>query len=68
MRRFVGDYKYWFMADGDTIKSVLDDCKSLYPVAGYASITIPSYPCGQIGMVMASLNPVSGYSKHTHAL
>ena len=21
---FVGDYKYWFMADGDTIKSVLD--------------------------------------------
>ena len=22
---FVGDYKYWFMADGDTIKSVLDN-------------------------------------------
>ena len=22
---FIGDYKYWFMADADTIKSVLDD-------------------------------------------
>ena len=22
---FVGDYKYWFMADADTIKGVLDD-------------------------------------------
>ncbi len=22
---FIGDYKYWFMADGDTIKGVLDD-------------------------------------------
>lgn len=22
---FVGDYKYWFMADGDTIKAVLDN-------------------------------------------
>ena len=21
---FIGDYKYWFMADGDTIKAVLD--------------------------------------------
>ena len=22
---FIGDYKYWFMADADTIKAVLDD-------------------------------------------
>ena len=22
---FIGDYKYWFMADGDTIKGVLDN-------------------------------------------
>lgn len=41
------------------IKTVLDDCRSLFPVAGYSSITIPTYPCGQIGMIVASLNKVS---------
>lgn len=44
--------------DLSLIKGVLDDCRALFPVAGYASITIPTYPCGQIGMVMASRNQV----------
>ncbi len=44
--------------DLSLINSVLDDCRALFPVSGYASITIPTYPCGQIGMVMASLNQV----------
>ena len=39
-------------------RNVLDDCRALFPVTSYASITIPTYPCGQLGMVMASLNKV----------
>ena len=44
--------------DLNLIKGVLNDCRKLFPVTGYASITIPTYPCGQIGMIMASLNQV----------
>ena len=39
-------------------RNVLDDCRALFPVTGYASITIPTYPRGQLGMVVASLNKV----------
>ena len=47
----------WFTLE--LIKRVLDDCKQLYPVTSYAFTTIPSYPCGQIGFVLASKNKVS---------
>ena len=34
-------------------------CKDLYSVVDYAYCTIPTYPSGQIGFVLCSLNPVS---------
>jgi spermidine synthase len=42
----------------DLIKDVLTNCRRLYPVAKYASISIPSYPCGQIGFVLAGKDKV----------
>ena len=43
----------------DLIKGMLDFCETLYPVVNYAYTTIPTYPCGQIGFVMCSLDTVS---------
>jgi len=40
----------------DLIKGMLDFCETLYPVVNYAYTTIPTYPCGQIGFVMCSLD------------
>jgi len=40
------------------IKTVLTGCRSLFPVVRYAFTTIPTYPSGQIGFVLASLNKV----------
>ena len=48
----------WLTSDLELIKDVLADCRGLYPVAEYASISIPTYPCGQIGFVLASKNKV----------
>lgn len=48
----------WFSLE--LIKDVLTECRKLYPVAKYASISIPTYPCGQIGFVLASKNKVGG--------
>ena len=43
----------------DLIRSMLDFCKELFPVADYGYCTIPTYPSGQIGFVLCSKNPVS---------
>ena len=40
------------------IKKMMTGCRSLFPVVRYAFTTIPTYPNGQIGMVLASLNTV----------
>ena len=47
----------WFTLD--LIKNVLHECRELFPSTGYAYTTIPTYPCGQIGFVLASKNKVS---------
>ncbi|CAL1532620.1 unnamed protein product [Lymnaea stagnalis] len=41
----------------DLIKSMLDFCVTLYPSVSYAYTSIPTYPCGQIGFVLCSLDP-----------
>jgi len=53
----------------DLIKGMLEFCDTIYPTVNYAYTTIPTYPCGQIGFLMCSLdadldfeNPVRGFS------
>ena len=43
----------------DLIKGMLEFSDTLYPSVNYAYTTIPTYPCGQIGFVMCSLDAVS---------
>lgn len=38
---------------------MLDFCETLYPSVSYAYTAIPTYPCGQIGFVICSMDPVS---------
>lgn len=38
----------------DLIKDVTDMCKSIFPTVKYAFTTIPTYPSGQIGFIVAS--------------
>lgn len=45
---------YW--TDVDHVKETLNHCRKQFPVAKYAYCTIPSYPCGQIGFVIGSLD------------
>ena len=41
------------------IKPVMEFNKSLYKVVDYGYTTIPTYPSGQIGFILCSLNEVS---------
>ncbi|XP_041377619.1 spermidine synthase-like [Gigantopelta aegis] len=41
----------------DLIKDMHDFCKTLYPSVDYAYTAIPTYPSGQIGFILCSLNP-----------
>lgn len=43
----------------DQVHSTLQHCKAVFPVAAYAITTVPTYPTGQIGFVLGSLNNVS---------
>lgn len=43
----------------DIITNMQDFCKGVFPVVDYAYCTIPTYPSGQIGFTLCSLNPVS---------
>lgn len=46
-----------FWTDVDHVKSTLDHCRKQFTTVGYAVTSVPSYPCGQIGFVIGSLNP-----------
>ncbi|XP_025081532.1 spermidine synthase-like isoform X1 [Pomacea canaliculata] len=41
----------------DLIRSMQEFCRTLFPSVSYAYTTIPTYPSGQIGFVLCSLNP-----------
>lgn len=43
----------------DHVKSTLDHCRSQFSVANYAVAAVPSYPNGQIGFVIGSMDPSS---------
>ncbi|KAL5014941.1 hypothetical protein ScPMuIL_009211 [Solemya velum] len=40
----------------ELIKNMQDFCKTLFPVVSYAYTTIPTYPSGQIGFILCSLD------------
>lgn len=40
----------------DQVCSTFQHCKAVFPVAGYAVTAVPTYPTGQIGFVLASLD------------
>ena len=42
----------------DLIKTMIGFCEELFPVVDYAQIAVPTYPSGQIGCLMCSINPV----------
>ncbi|XP_013393578.1 spermidine synthase [Lingula anatina] len=41
-------------------------CRSLYPVVDYGYTTIPTYPSGQIGFTLCSLNPETNFREPLH--
>lgn len=45
---------YW--TDIKHVKETLDHCRMQFPTVGYAVTSVPSYPCGQIGFVIGSLD------------
>lgn len=45
---------YW--TDLKHVKDTLTHCRHQFAVSGYAVTSVPSYPCGQIGFVIGSLD------------
>lgn len=43
----------------DIVKSTLQNTCNVFPVFDYAFCSVPTYPDGQIGFVLGSLNEVS---------
>jgi len=52
----------------DLIKDMLEFCDTLYPSVNYAYTCIPTYPCGQIGFVMCSLDADCDFENPTREL
>ena len=47
----------------DLIKEMKTFCKDLFPVTSYGAISIPSYPCGNIGFMMCSKNSKTNFKE-----
>lgn len=45
-----------FWADMRHVRETLDHCRAQFASIGYAVASVPSYPCGQIGFVLGSLD------------
>ncbi|XP_055386739.1 spermidine synthase [Condylostylus longicornis] len=59
-----------FWTDLQHVKETIENCKKQFPNVGHAVTAVPSYPCGQIGFIIGSLNidqklcePVKIFSK-----
>ncbi|XP_030557576.1 spermidine synthase [Drosophila novamexicana] len=59
-----------FWLDFEYVKKTLKGCALHFPKVGYAITSVPSYPCGHIGFIVASLdikhrleNPVKKFEK-----
>ncbi|XP_028401898.1 spermidine synthase-like isoform X2 [Dendronephthya gigantea] len=48
--------------DSSTIRTVLESCKSFFPVVQYAFANVPTYPCGQIGFFLCSRNKATRFA------
>ncbi|KJE94058.1 spermidine synthase [Capsaspora owczarzaki ATCC 30864] len=51
----------------DLICNMKRFCSKLFPVVGYAWTSIPTYPCGQIGFMICSLNPLTELEQPTRS-
>ena len=47
----------------DIISSVMKNAKPLFPVVSFASSSVPTYPCGQVGYILCSSDPKTDFSK-----
>ena len=45
------------------VTQTLQHCKSLFPVATYGIVSVPTYPTGQIGFVLGGLNPETNFKE-----
>lgn len=52
----------------ELIKEMQDFCSELYPVVDYGYCTIPTYPSGQIGFCLCSLNPDTNFREPVRGL
>jgi len=50
------------------IRNLLDFCNGLFAKAAYATSYVPTYPCGQIGYVLASKNQVRTWAANLNAM
>lgn len=48
--------------DLSLIERVVNHSRQIFPVVGFAFSSVPTYPCGTIGYVLASLNSVRCYN------
>lgn len=46
-------------ANLDHVLKTMDHCKKAFPVTSYGITSVPTYPTGQIGFVLGSLNNVN---------
>ncbi|XP_076765397.1 spermidine Synthase isoform X2 [Xylocopa sonorina] len=47
----------------DHVARTLQHCKSIFPVASYGVVSVPTYPTGQIGFVLGSLSPETNFKE-----
>ncbi|XP_015597717.1 spermidine synthase [Cephus cinctus] len=50
-------------ANLDHVAQTLRHCRSTFPVASYGVATVPTYPTGQIGFVLGSLNKETNFKE-----
>ncbi|CAL7950203.1 unnamed protein product [Xylocopa violacea] len=47
----------------DHVARTLQHCKSIFPVASYGVVSVPTYPTGQIGFVLGCLSPETNFKE-----
>lgn len=45
-----------FWTDIHHVKATMDQCRKQFATVAYAVTSVPSYPCGQIGFIIATMN------------
>ncbi|XP_053998880.1 spermidine synthase [Hylaeus anthracinus] len=50
-------------ANLDHVTQTLQHCKSVFPVASYGIVAVPTYPTGQIGFVLGSLSAETNFKE-----